>query len=253
MYAPEEMKGKRAWVNADDGSKRPLYQSLPVSVSDPRDWTSFSRAVANVEDGFNDYVGFVFDGSGIVGIDIDKGFDEDGLITDLGYDIVTLCHSTTEISKSGRGFHIYLKGTLPFNGANNHDGVEIYSVGRFFIYTGRTIFYPDLIENQQAIDEVVRKYFPEETRKTEGGSHGPCQYQPVRKFVNGKIVTTYPPIHEGFRNQAMASLAGQYKSRGLDETRTYKKLIEINGKACNPPLEDDEIRAVVHSIYRYRT
>lgn len=68
-----------------------------------------------MEDGTYNHLGFVFADNGLVGIDIDAGF-EDGLMTPLCADIMKACHSYTEKSRSGRGVHILLRGDLPSRG-----------------------------------------------------------------------------------------------------------------------------------------
>ena len=95
-----------------------------------------------------------------IGIDIDDGYDEVGLISPLAADIIGKCKSYTEKSKSGRGFHILVKGDIPFKGKNNLAGVEIYKQSRFFIMTGDVLLYDKIVENQDAIDYIVQKYFP---------------------------------------------------------------------------------------------
>lgn len=64
----------------------------------------------------------------------------------LASDIISHCGSYTEKSRSGRGVHILLKGSLPFKGRNNRAGVEIYRSGRYFIMTGKVIIYSEIIE-----------------------------------------------------------------------------------------------------------
>lgn len=47
-----------------------------------------------------------------MGIDIDDGYDQDGFLSPLAAEIIGMYESYTEKSKSGRGFHILLRGTL---------------------------------------------------------------------------------------------------------------------------------------------
>lgn len=77
----------------------------------PDTWSTYEEAKAAVEKGTYDYLGFVFNNNGIVGIDIDCGYDEDGFLSEVSIDIMRACRSYTEQSRSGRGIHIYLKGT----------------------------------------------------------------------------------------------------------------------------------------------
>ena len=140
---PEELKNLNQWVCASDNSKVPMkaWENEAASSTNPNTWSDFKTALDMVENRYYDYCGFVFADNGYVGIDIDNGYDEDGLMSVLGADIVGKCKSYTEKSRSGRGFHILLRGTLPFKGKNNLAGVEIYKAARYFIMTGDTLLY----------------------------------------------------------------------------------------------------------------
>lgn len=160
---PEELKALNQWVCAIDGSKVPMkaWENEAASSTNPETWSDFETALESVNQNYYDYCGFVFADNGYVGIDIDCGYDDEGFLSVLGADIIGKCHSYTEKSRSGRGFHILLRGTLPFKGKNNLKGVEIYKSSRYFIMTGDVLLYSHIIENQEAIDYVVEKYFPE--------------------------------------------------------------------------------------------
>ena len=129
------------WVVVSSNSKVPLDAKTGQAASSTNQdtWSDFFTSKKVVEDGLASYVGFVFADNGFVGIDIDTGFDEEGFMTPLAADIIGHCESYTEKSKSGRGFHIILRGTLPFKGKNNLAGVEIYKSARYFIMTGDTL------------------------------------------------------------------------------------------------------------------
>ena len=79
--------------------------------------------------------------------------------------------SLEHIRKSGRGIHILLKGDLPFKGKNNCNGVEIYKSSRYFIVTGEKLIYETMIENQEAVDYVVDKYFPETVKENDSSGN----------------------------------------------------------------------------------
>ena len=144
---PTELKNLKQWVCAWDSSKVPMkaFERKAASSTAPDTWGTFEQAQAAVEDGTYNHLGFVFADNGLVGIDIDAGF-EDGLMTPLCADIMKACHSYTEKSRSGRGVHILLRGDLPFTGRNNLNGVEIYKARRFFIMTGKVVIFPEIIE-----------------------------------------------------------------------------------------------------------
>lgn len=255
---PEELKELNQWVCAWEGSKAPMkaFERGAASSTDPNTWSFFEQAEWAVQEEHYDYIGFVFNNNGIVGIDIDCGF-EDGLMTPLCCDIVGKCKSYTEKSKSGRGVHILLHGTLPFDGKNNLKGVEIYKTGRYFITTGNVIVFDKIEDNQAAIDYVVEKYFSDVPEARSEGGRPLVQriYAPVfPKPVEGKIRLRpdYPEIIPGGRNISLTSLAGAMHNTGYTVRQIYEELQHVNRVACNPPLPDRELRTIAESISRYR-
>ena len=254
---PRELQWLNQWVCALEGSKAPMQavELLPASSTKPSTWTSFENATIAVNQGRYDYVGFVFNDNGIVGIDIDDGYDEDGFMSPLAADIIGRCHSYTEKSRSGRGFHILLKGKLPFKGKNNRNGVEIYKSARYFIMTGDTVLYDRIADNQEAIDYIVDKYFPE-MRDSDGRDFAPKIYCPIweRPIEDGKVKLRphYPQITPGSRNICLTSLAGMLHSQGYSTQAIYDELTYCNAVACTPMLHDSEVVAIVSSVTRYR-
>ena len=253
---PKELIALPQWVCCYKDSKVPMtpHSPLAASSSDSSTWRSYEEAEKDVQMGYYDNLGFVFNDNGIVGIDIDCGF-EDGLMTPLCCDIVSRCRSYTEKSRSGRGVHILLKGHLPFSGKNNLKGVEIYQSKRFFIVTGEMLIYPDMVENQDAIDYVLQTYFPEQEKTGSASSGGQKLYRPVwSKPKDGRISLRpkYPPIPAGGRNQSLASLAGTLHTFGMRGKEILAELNRVNLGACNPPLPDQEVVQIARSITRYR-
>lgn len=58
-------------------------------------------------------------------------------------------------------------------------------------------------------------------------------------------------IPEGKRNATLTSLAGTMRRRGMGEQAILAALKEENSTRCRPPLPNDELQAVAHSISRY--
>lgn len=251
---PKELQEQKQWVCAWENSKCPMRadEITAASSSDPETWCDFETAVKSVEAENYDYVGYVFADNGYVGIDIDAGF-EDGFLTPLAVDIISRCKSYTEKSKSGRGVHIILKGTLPFSGKNNLSGVEIYKSRRFFITTGNQMIFSDIVENQKAIDYVLEKYFSA-SRTSRGRPIVEKIYHPVwKKPEKGKIPVRpeYPEIREGGRNISLTSVAGAMWNAGYSRRQIYLELQRANRTACKPCLSDGELQLITESISRY--
>lgn len=255
---PEELKRLNQWVCANDDSKVPMQANRPYAASstDPSTWASFEDALWAVENGYYDYLGFVFNDNGIVGIDLDDGFDRDGSLTKLSCDILCKCWSYTEISKSGTGLHIFVKGDIPFRGRNNLAGVEMYKTARFFIMTGNMATeVRGINEDQAALDYIVNKYFPE-TRERKTTTVTPRIYNPEWDHTKGskrvRVRPNYPVISDGCRNICLTSLAGMMHSIGYTKGQIYRELQYANKTACRPPLLDGELRTICNSVTRYQ-
>lgn len=253
---PLELQRQKRWVNVWDNSKIPMQvaQRKAASAADPATWGEFETAVSNVERSVYDGVGFVFADDGLIGIDIDAGFS-DGFVSQLAADVIGRCESYTEKSRSGRGFHILLRGDLPFHGRNNRKGMEIYKSRRYFIMTGNVFLgRSEIIDNQEAIDYIVATYFPDALK--EGNSSVSQRiYTPIyRKPEGGKVTLKpeYPEITPGSRNLSLTSLAGQLHNQGYSKAEIYKELLYANSVACKPPLDRSEVESIVESVTRYR-
>lgn len=59
------------------------------------------------------------------------------------------------------------------------------------------------------------------------------------------------PIPEGQRNATLASLAGTMRRKGLPASAIEVALLEVNRLQCQPPLPEDEVKAISASISRY--
>lgn len=254
---PDELRKLKQWVCVSEDSKVPMksWERDAASSSNPNTWSDFGTALESVHNLYYDYCGFVFAGNGYVGIDIDCGYDDDGFISTIGVDIINKCQSYTEKSRSGRGFHIILRGTLPFKGKNNLAGVEIYQTGRYFIMTGDIFLsYRKIVENQKAIDYVIEKYF-QDTRTNKKSVLGNRIYSPIwdNPVIEGrvKLRPTYPIIPNGCRNISLTSLAGMWWNTGYTKKQIYNELQYVNSIACNPHLGESELQAICNSITRY--
>jgi len=252
---PQELKQEKAWVNVWNDSKIPMQSTKRKAASSvvPDTWSSFDQAETAALSGAYDGIGYVFHDTGLIGIDIDIGFDGP-FLSQVSVDIMGACHSYTEKSRSGRGVHILVRGELPFTGKNNRAGVEIYQSSRYFIMTGKILVYHNIIGNQEAIDYVVGKYFPETVHESSGGIAQRI-YTPIyTRPESGKIPVRpyYPPILEGGRNVSLTSLAGQMHNQGYGKGQIYRELLMANHMACSPPLPESEVQLIVNSVTRYR-
>lgn len=253
---PLELQKLNRWVCALNDRKVPMkaFGFEAASSTDPSTWATYEEAREMVDKGVYDYVGYVFADDGYVGIDIDDAIDEDGLPTPIATDIISHTRSYTELSKSGTGYHIILKGELPFKGKNNLQGVEIYKTQRYFIMTGNTLKFTEIIENQEGIEYVTKKYFKDEISNNNELSTFDRIYEPVWRWGSKNKVPIrprYPQIHEGSRNVSLLSLGGQLLSQGYSPKQVRQELRWVNSKYCDKPLDNRELESICKSVLRY--
>lgn len=140
---PEELKRYEQWLlwRSNGKSKIPTQpDGTPASSTDAKTWTDFESAVEAYESGGFDGVGFVFTGDDpFVGIDLDDCIIN-GELTDEARQWCDRFNSYTEVTPSGSGIHIIVKGSAPTaKGLNDGGGHEAYCVGRYFTVTGNRL------------------------------------------------------------------------------------------------------------------
>lgn len=255
---PPEMRALQRWVCANADSKCPMraFEPKPASVAKPDTWATFEEAAERVDDGTYEYAGFVFDGDGLVGIDIDRGIGEDGLPTEDALEAIRACGSYTEVSKSGKGFHIVCRGELPFGGRNNRKGWEVYREGRYFVLTGRTVLFSEIADAQEGIDLVLARHFADEPPKGDVRK-GRRQriWSPRYEMPEGRLLPMCPSfdaVASGSRHISLVSFCGQMHSAGAHRDTLLALAAAANGRYMSPPLDDAEVRQVVESVSRYR-
>lgn len=148
LALPPAMTSQDTWINWKIATRNGNETKIPIcphteefgATDDPDTWASYEKAseLSNERDWL--HLGFVFtEQDDLVGIDLDHMRDADtGEIDDDAEEIINKLDSYTEISPSGEGFHIIVKGDLP-RGRNRHEGVEMYEDGRFFTVTGNRL------------------------------------------------------------------------------------------------------------------
>jgi putative DNA primase/helicase len=144
---PAELRERPQWVvwrvESRDGKPTKVpYQarrpSAKAAANAPDTWGAFSEAVlAARRDRSIAGVGFVFtQGGGYVGVDLDKcRHAQTGALEPWAADVVAALDSYTEVSPSGTGVHVLVRGSLPAGG-NRKGRVEMYGEGRYFTVTG---------------------------------------------------------------------------------------------------------------------
>lgn len=168
---PSELIALPQWILWRKEKRNGKDTKIPYQVNgemaqanNRRTWSTFATAVKFYMEGDYDGIGFVFSRQdNYIGIDIDKCV-VDGKPNAFATEIIDTLDSYTEFSPSGKGIHIIIKGNLPQSvlgtgRKNTKHGLEIYSYGRYFSFTGDRENSNDVYERTDELAEVFEKYF----------------------------------------------------------------------------------------------
>jgi len=188
---PSELIAINQWVCWIGEHRDGKFNKYPVNPETGRNashssastWTNFTKAKAFYEQqkpvevtvnrgkkterkvtGIADGIGFVFsEDDPYVGIDLDNCRNlETGEIATWARELIQLANTYSEVSPSGKGVKLWIKGRMPGNKGKRNDhyqtgGIEMYPHYRFFTVTGQHLDETplEIVENQAAIEYVV--------------------------------------------------------------------------------------------------
>lgn len=173
---PDELKQLTNWCVWKFQERNGKKTKIPFNAetgefaksNDKSTWSNYETAV-NAEG--VDGIGFFFEPP-YLGIDIDDIDDDlhryqhgdklDNIVNEFN----EAFKSYTEVSPSGNGLHIIVKGKIP--GSRRRKGnIEMYDSGRFFTMTGKRIGkYTDVTETSERVFKTIYdKYLPDNTVK----------------------------------------------------------------------------------------
>ena len=166
----QDIRDLKQWVcwRSEERDGRPTkipYGPLTgekASSTDPKTWAGYGDAVTARRAHGHDGIGFVFTANDrLCGVDLDGCLDaETGEIARWAQEIIEELGSYTEVSPSGTGVHVLVRGTLPA-GRNRRGRFEAYDRGRYFTVTGRHLEgTPTSIEyRQEQLESVTQRVF----------------------------------------------------------------------------------------------
>ncbi|KAB1198966.1 MULTISPECIES: hypothetical protein [Haloferax] len=166
---PDDLCDRAQWVGwrkqtrGGDETKVPLdVNGGYASATDATTWTDFDEALAYARNGPADGVGFVFtEDDPYVGVDLDKCRNsETGGTENWAQMIIDRLDSYTEVSPSGTGYHIIVRGELPPTG-NRTGNLELYAHSRFFTVTGDHVDDTplDVVDRTDELTAIHSAYF----------------------------------------------------------------------------------------------
>lgn len=201
---PAACKELRHWVLWKTAMRDGRLTKVPIRADsglnaesdDLTTWTTFDKVREAFEKGRGSAlgVGFVFARSSeISGVDLDHCRDPaTGEIDEWAKAYLARLNSYSEISPSGAGLHVLVKGSIPVTGADggrqkklkgeghrSDAAIEMYSAKRFFTMTGNVLpEYPQGVESRQnelmaIYTEVFGKIEPPQTKTQEKAKDEP--------------------------------------------------------------------------------
>lgn len=207
---PEELKILKQWVIA--GADKNLFNprtKRQASVTDLRTWGTFEEAIAAKAT----HIGFVLTEKDPYSfIDLDNHTNNPASEEEIKrhHKILNAFDSYTELSASGRGYHIIIKGKVP-RGVNR-DKVEICSDSRYMICTGdiqggRTI----IKEYQELLDILYEEMQPAPVARLSETEESVSDRELVEMAMNAingdKFNSLCQGIQVGYQSQSEADFA----------------------------------------------
>lgn len=173
---PEELKQIPHWIlwrkEIRQGEKKPT--KVPYSAvyngkaksTEPKSWTTFEKALQALNNNPEQFsgLGFVFsEDDPFVFIDCDNCVNAEGELTETASEILDAfsgCYA--ELSQSGSGIHVIVKGNIPRGFNNRETGVEMYGKEKFCALTGNVFlgsYYKEpAADIQKSLTRLFHKY-----------------------------------------------------------------------------------------------
>lgn len=156
---PAELRNYSQWItwkSEDRGGAKPtkipynVQSGYPAAVDNPHTWTGFEPVVHAVASGLVSGAGFILTANDPYSfIDLDDPKGDAAQIARYEY-LIDSFNSYTEVSPSGRGVHIIVKGRVP--SGKKRFGVEVYSELRYMTMTGNVLRNAPIAERQGLLD-----------------------------------------------------------------------------------------------------
>ncbi len=185
-----ELWDERRWVNHQKKIPYNPRTGSKARSNDPNTCVYFKEAAAAL----NEFEGVEYLlGNGVCAIDLDHCINpETGKIDEEAYRIVDMLDSYAEVSPSGTGIHILIKGDMPFTGRQgSRDAdlqIEMYSEFRFITITGDAINDKPIGERTAEIKGLADQYFPEtEPHKKPASTSAPMDLDNKQKMVRSAL------------------------------------------------------------------
>ena len=251
MDVPHALLSKPNWIlwRNENGRKIPYQADGRCAKSnDATTWDTYLNVLQR-QNGYTG-LGYVFDGSGLFGIDLDGCVYPDGVIAPWAAEIIQQFSTTAEFSPSGTGVHLYGLGTVgagrktavdaTFVAPGKQPGIEVYDRGRYFAFTGRLL--PGLptepVDCQAALDKLIQRFWP----APKSGARVPAGPRTDIAERAARYLATIPGAVSGCggHNATFRVACVLILGFGLRPEAAFPLLAEWNEK-CEPPWSEKEL------------
>jgi hypothetical protein len=251
IVVPDDLSERDQWVLWRYEERNGRVTKVPYQVgrerassTDPSTWASFEAVIDEWRSTPNWYAGpgFVFSPDDpFCGIDLDDSLDAEGKPKPWARGIVERLSDTyMEISPSGTGLKIWVRGSVPANLAGVGVGggqIEMYDHARYFTVTGRIFRGAPLQIEDHSAD--VRALYDHLTRPKK------CRW-PLQPLSGGRI-------RYGQQHSTLVSIAGTLRARRVCDEAIEACLQIINTRQCERPGPPENIARIVRSSRRWGT
>lgn len=163
---PEELRLLKQWLlwrYEDKGSSKPTKVPYSIahnlaSVTNPNDWSTFNEAFNIYQLGSYDGIGFVFTNADPYSfIDLDDCSNSANAQSDMERQlkIYKEFNSYSEVSPSGKGLHIIVKGSLPQG--RRRSFIELYSSQRYATMTGNVYNDVPIADRNELLNTLFKQ------------------------------------------------------------------------------------------------
>lgn len=227
-----------------------------ASVTDARTWSSFEDAVKAAPNYSG--IGFVFTPNDpYTGIDLDNKYNNlPQSEVDRQRAIFKAFDSYSELSPSGNGLHVIIRGRLKGAAGVRRANIEVYSAERFFTFTGNVYHAAPIADRQSLLDILESEMAVPDTPVTHDGlSPEPAEdaeiYNRAASAVNGDKFTALWNGHyewAGYASQsegdfALIDMLGFYTQNAAQIKRLFHaSALGQRDKAKRPKYVDSMIR-----------
>jgi hypothetical protein len=264
---PQELKDRRQWIvwkiiqKSGRDVKVPFQPNgITARTDDPSTWYSFEECLEVVDKYAG--LGYVFSaGDPYCGIDFDSCFDLDKKeMSEWAKPWIVKLNSYSEVSPSGTGVKVWVKGKFPFGNGKNIKlrnqpsikgktaGVEVYDHGRYFCVTGKRV--SKVSENpeprQNELEELYKYYFEVDAPGKEPDlekSSSASVIERARRYIDripGAI------SGEAGHNATFKTACVLIHGFNMGRAEAFVLISEWN-KKCQPPWLEKELRHKIES------